>query len=114
MLEATLSRGQWCPQAGLEQNTLDLQNIAICNPNPVLEWPERLRSGLECNAMISINHDCIVPESENRIQLIPVGWGFRLIRIVTLNADLWNVVTESGISCLKIVDRTAMKISDPM
>ncbi len=39
---------------------------------------------------------------------------FRLIRIVTLKADLWDAVTESGISCVRIVDRTAMKINDPM
>ncbi len=56
-------------QAGLEQNALELQYIAIYNSNPVLEWPQRLHSGLECSAMIAINHDCIVPESENRIQL---------------------------------------------
>ncbi len=72
---------------GLEQNTLDLQYIAICNPNPVLEWPQRLHSGLECSAMIAINHDCIVPESEKRIQLLSVRCVFRLIRIVTLKAD---------------------------
>ncbi len=64
--------------------------------------------------MIAINHDCIVPESENRIQLIPVRCVFRLIRIVTLKADLWDAVTESGVSCVMIVDRTAMKINDPM
>ncbi len=38
--------------------------------------------------MIAINHDCIVLESENRIQLIPERCVFRLIRIVTLKADL--------------------------
>ncbi len=64
--------------------------------------------------MIAINRDCIVPESENRIQLIPVCCVFRLIRIVTLKADLWDAVTESGISCVRIADRTAMKINDPM
>ncbi len=47
--------------------------------------------------MIAINHDCIVRESENRIQLIPVRCVFRKIRIVTLKADLWDAVTESGI-----------------
>ncbi len=99
---------------GLEQSALELQYIAIRNSNPVLEWPLRLHSGLECSAMIAINHDCIIPESENRIQLIPVRCRFRLIRIVTLKADLWDAVTESGISCVRIVDRTAMKINDPM
>ncbi len=68
----------------------------MCNPNPVLDWPQRLHSGLECTTMIAINHDCIVPESENRIQLIPVRCVFRLIRIVTLKADLWDAVTESA------------------
>ncbi len=66
---------------GLEQNALELQYIAICNSNPVLKWPQRLHSGLECSVMIAINHDCIVPESENRIQLIAVRCVFRLIRI---------------------------------
>ncbi len=61
---------------GLEQNALELQYIAICNSNPVLEWPQRLHRGLECSVIIAINHDCIVPESENRIQLIPVRWVF--------------------------------------
>ncbi len=64
--------------------------------------------------MFAINHDRIVPEGENRIQLIPVRCVFRLIRIVTLKADLWDAVTASGISCERIVDRTAMKINDPM
>ncbi len=27
-----------------------------------------------------------------------------------MKADLWDAVTESGISCVRIVDRTAMKI----
>ncbi len=100
--------------SGLEQNALESQYIAICSSNPVLEWPQRLHSGLKCSAMIAINHDCIVPESEDRIQLIPVRCIFRLIRIVTLKADLWDAVTESGICCVRIVDRTTMKINDPM
>ncbi len=64
--------------------------------------------------MIAINHDCIVPESKNRIQLIPVRCVFRLIRIVTVKADLWDAFTEIGISCVRIVDRTVMKINDPL
>ncbi len=59
--------------------------------------------------MIAINHDCIVPESETAFNLF-LYVAFRLIRIVTLKADLWDAVTESGISCVRIVDRTAMKI----
>ncbi len=85
--------------SGLEQNSFELQYISICNSNPVLEWPQRLHSGLECSAMIAINQDCIVPESENRIQLITVRCVFRLIRIVTLKADYGMPVTESGILC---------------
>ncbi len=68
--------GAGVPWTGLEQNALELQYIAICNSNPVLEWPQRLHSGLECSVMIAINHDCIVPESENRIQLVPVSLRF--------------------------------------
>ncbi len=99
---------------GLEQNTLRLQYIAICSPNPLLKWPQILHNGLECSAMIAINHDCIDPESENRIQLIAVRCVFRFIRIVNLQADLSDAVTESGICRVRIVDRTAMKINDPM
>ncbi len=61
--------------------------------------------------MIAIIHDCIVPESKNRIQLIPVRCVFRLIRIITLKADLRDAVTESGIYCVRIVDRRLLNCS---
>ncbi len=73
------------PRAGLEQNTLDLQYIAICNPNPVLEWPRRLHSGLECSAMIAITIALFL-RAKNEFSFF-CTLRFRLIRIVTLKAD---------------------------
>ncbi len=73
-------------EAGLEQNILDLQYIAILNPNPVLEWPQRLHSGLKCSAMIAIMIALFL-RAKKRIQLLSVRCVFRLIRIITLKAD---------------------------
>ncbi len=45
--------------------------VAIFNPNPVLEWPQILHSGLECSAMIAIMIALFL-RAKKRIQLLSV------------------------------------------